>query len=42
MECVMLPQIRYTQFPAMIQEQRRALGALLQAVTNIHIVYKVG
>jgi hypothetical protein len=41
MECVMLPQIRYTQFPSMIHEQRCALDARLRAITNVHVIYKV-
>jgi len=41
MECVMLPQIRYTQFPTLIHEQRCALDARLQAVSNVHVVHKV-
>eukprot|EP00200_Dunaliella_tertiolecta_P016325 CAMPEP_0202414358 /NCGR_PEP_ID=MMETSP1128-20130828/32540_1 /ASSEMBLY_ACC=CAM_ASM_000463 /TAXON_ID=3047 /ORGANISM="Dunaliella tertiolecta, Strain CCMP1320" /LENGTH=324 /DNA_ID=CAMNT_0049020757 /DNA_START=322 /DNA_END=1296 /DNA_ORIENTATION=+ len=40
MECVMFPQIRYTQFPYIIREQRCALDARLQAVSNVHVVHK--
>ena len=42
MEYVMFPQIRYTQFPAIIHEQRCALDARLRAVSHMHVIHKVG
>lgn len=42
MEYVMFPQIRYTQFPNIIHEQRCALDARLRAVSHMHVIHKVG